>query len=66
VIATFGLLWWPFCAYASPGITCSESLLQGAHRGAQLFPRMRSHNFFWGGRCGLSSSAALSVRPRTL
>ena len=38
VIATFALLWLPFCHSASPDLTCADTLLQILHR---LFPFSR-------------------------
>ena len=29
VIGTFAALWWPFCVFAAPGVTCSEGLMHG-------------------------------------
>lgn len=35
VIGTFAAMWWPFCVFASPGVTCTQGLGQVVHR---LFP----------------------------
>jgi alpha-1,3-glucosyltransferase len=38
VVATFGVMWAPFCLYPGKGATCASSLLQVVHR---LFPFAR-------------------------